>query len=198
MAFRYILFFFFVVNVFTVKAQLDSTVSAKDRTKTVSRIRYTNQLLSGVMIGDSDDGGRLSAFTFHGLRVNRAAFGPSISYDNYGQWRALSGGASLNYDIIPSANGDAWFVQVNAAYSNLWYSPSSSDIMNNHAKHGTKGEVWLGYKFNAGKVRVIVVAGYRSHRLLYSQTSRWWTFAPEHFDVVRKINGCVFQIGFGI
>lgn len=178
--------------------QTDSIAS--DSLVKKSRLKYANQFLFTTFFNENEIGSpHLGVSTFHGIRDNRAAAGIVVSYYYFEQWTILSPGIGICYDVLQRRNSTL-YVQLNGAYSKLYYHVDNGDAMNRNPIRGSQMEGLLGYRFQLKGARLYLAGGIRRQALKYRETPHnWiWGWPASQTTVARTVNGAILQIGFGI
>jgi hypothetical protein len=163
-------------------------------------VQYFNQFLAGGLIGSKEYGVSVSANMVHGVRYKHGSIGVGVSYDQYKEWRTMPIFGMLSLDFAPAKEKSVIF-QLASGITRVRHIDTANDSFNYHEKGGTMFQPSLGFRINAERWKLYMVAGYRHQRIRYSETPRWWSGVlddvPYRNTTVRDMNRVIVQIGFG-
>lgn len=170
-------------------------VNAQPDTVKTPKVQYYNQFLAGGLIGKDAKIITLSSVMLHGVRYKRTSVAIGVAYDTYQEWKTTPFMLSLDYDL--SVKPNTFFLQLEGGFGKVWHLDSEEDLLHYDEKNGRVLHPSIGYKIDAGRYSIYIMAGYKLQRIFYDETPKWWTEAYTN-HVTRNMDRVTLRLGFGL
>lgn len=164
----------------------------------VSRVKYFNTFVSGILIGSEADAEReitASFNTVHGVKFKTGVkAGIGVGLDTYYNLKVFP--FTLSFTIDQERKKEALFVQLNSGYS-LVRSANELESATPYEKGGFTVNPMIGYRIMIENYRIYWQVGYKFQKAEVGYRYDDWAGNSQVFSRHYELNRFVLQLGFG-